>query len=211
MTDLSTPINETSAQRPAGEAARRADVGGSSSDVIGYRRTNTSFGSRVGRAIWGGACLVLFRPSPRPFHFWRSLILRCFGARLGKACHIYPGARIWAPWNLICEDGVAIADGAEVYNPATVTLRSHAVVSQGAYLCGASHDYDDPEFPMISAPIEIGRRAWIASRASVLMGVTVEDGAVLALGSIATRDLKAWGIYAGIPARLVGTRARLGR
>lgn len=136
------------------------------------------------------------------------MVLRCFGAQLGVDCHIYPAARIWAPWNLVCDDGVAIADGAEVYNPAVVTLRSHVVVSQGAYLCGASHDYNDPAFPMISAPIEVGRFAWIASRASVLMGVTVEEGAVLALGSIATKDLEAWGVYAGIPARRVGTRAR---
>jgi len=208
MTDISAPVDDTRTRSVPGEDTPRSDNRGTLSDVTGYRQTNTGIGNRLGRAIWGVACLVLIRPSPRPFHGWRSLVLRCFGARLGRACHIYPGARIWAPWNLVCEDGVAIADGAEVYNPATVTLRAHAVVSQGAYLCGASHDYDDPEFPMISAPIEIGRCAWIASRASVLMGVTVEEGAVLALGSIATRDLKAWCIYAGIPARQVGTRSR---
>src|SRR3546814_1362494 len=65
--------------------------------------------------------------------------------------------------------GGAIADGAEVYNPSPVRIGEWAVVSQGAYLCGASHDYESPEFPLISQPISIGPHAWIAARAIVHM------------------------------------------
>ena len=64
--------------------------------------------------------------------------------RLGPNCHFYPGSKVWAPWNLICADQVTAGDGVEIYNPAPVTLGSHAILSQGAYLCGATHDYDDP-------------------------------------------------------------------
>lgn len=136
------------------------------------------------------------------------MLLRLFGAQLGRECHIYAGARIWAPWNLVCGDGVAIADGAEIYNPAVITLGDHAIVSQQAYLCGATHDLGDPEFPMISAPIRIGERAWICARATVQMGITVGAGAVLALGAIATRDLESWSIHAGVPARKIKDRPR---
>jgi putative colanic acid biosynthesis acetyltransferase WcaF len=174
-----------------------------------YRHLNTSLVNRIGRAIWGLAWLGLFRPTPRPFHRWRAALLRTFGARLGRNCHIYAGARIWAPWNLVCGDGVAIADGAEVYNPGKVTLGDYAVISQQAYLCGASHDYGDPAFPMIVAPIRIGPYAWIGSRATVQMGVTVGEGAVLALGAIATRHLDPWAVYGGIPALRIKTRPRL--
>ncbi|MEI6719642.1 MAG: hypothetical protein WCO67_02675 [Betaproteobacteria bacterium] len=141
-------------------------------------------------------------------HAWRAFILRCFGARLGADCHVYPSARIWAPWNLICESAVAIADGAEIYNPKPISLGSHSIVSQHAYLCGATHDLNDPGFPMISEPIRIGAYAWICARATVQMGVTVGEGAVLGLGSVATRDLDAWSIYAGIPARRIKDRPR---
>lgn len=174
----------------------------------GYRVRNTSAANRALRALWGVACALLFRPTPRPLHRWRALVLRAFGARLGPGCHVYAGARIWAPWNLRCGPGVAIADGAEIYNPAPVTLGAHAVVSQGAFLCGASHDLDDPEFPMIWAPIRVGAYAWIAARATVQMGVTVGEGAVLALGAIATRDLAPWTVHAGVPARPVRDRRR---
>lgn len=174
-----------------------------------YLRPNTSRASRLARALWGLVCLLAFRPSPRPLHAWRSTLLRLFGARLGVNCHIYPGARIWAPWNLQCGDAACIADEAIVYNPAPVVLGSHAVVSQQAYLCGAGHDVDDPEFPMISRPIRIGDYAWVAARATVQAGVVVGEGAVLGLGGVATKDLSPWTVYAGSPARPLRARRRV--
>jgi putative colanic acid biosynthesis acetyltransferase WcaF len=153
--------------------------------------------------------VLLFRCSPRPFHAWRAALLRLFGARLGPHCHIYPKARIWAPWNLECADAVAIADDAIVYNAAYVRIESHALISQEAFLCGASHDYRRADFPMVQAPISIGAYAWVCARATVLMGVTVGQGAILGLGAIATHDLQSWTIYAGNPATALGVRPRI--
>jgi putative colanic acid biosynthesis acetyltransferase WcaF len=186
------------------------DAGTAERTLGGYVKINTSLANRAGRALWGIAWLILIRPTPRPLHAWRAFVLRCWGARLGRGCRIYPGARIWAPWNLVCEDDVAVGNGAEIYNPATVTLRAHSTVSQQAYLCGASHDYNDPGFPMIWAPIEIGRYAWVGARATVQMGLRVGDGAVLALGAVATGDLEPWTVYGGVPARPIGSRRVIG-
>ena len=173
-----------------------------------YLRPQTTAGSRAGRALWHVVYALLFRPTPRPLHAWRAFILRCFGAQLGAHCHIYAGCVIWAPWNLRCDEGACIADGAIIYNAAIVHLASHAIVSQGAYLCTASHDIDDPAFPMTTAPIHIGRYAWIGARACVLPGVKVADGAVLGLAAVATHDLEAWQVYGGNPARRLRARRR---
>lgn len=173
-----------------------------------YLRASTPLGNRAARAIWSVAHLLLVRFTPRPCHAWRALVLRMFGATLGARCHIYPAARIWAPWNLVCEDAVGIADGAVVYNPAPIRLASHSVVSQDAYLCGATHDIDDPAFPMTSAPITIGSYAWICARAVVCAGITVGEGAVLGLASVATHDLEPWTVYGGVPARKIRKRNR---
>ncbi len=151
---------------------------------------------------------MFFLPSPRAMHGWRSALLRLFGARLGPNCHFYPGARIWAPWNLECDDQVTVADGAEIYNPGPIRFGSHAIVSQNAYICGASHDYNDPGFPLIAFNMRIGAYAWICARASVGPGVDVGEGAVLGLGSVASHDLEAWGVYAGCPAMKVKERKR---
>jgi len=165
-----------------------------------------SLRNRLLRFAWGIVNAILFRPSPRPMHAWRSFLLRAFGATMGKSCHIYPGAKIWAPWNLICGYQATIADGVTVYNPKTVTLGTHAIISQDAYLCGATHDYENPNFPLISSEISIGAFAWVCARATVQPGVSMGEGAVLALGAVATRDLEAWSVYAGIPARKIKNR-----
>ena len=54
----------------------------------------------------------------------------------------------------------------------------------------------------------IHSRAWIAYRAIILPGLTVAEGAVVAAGAVVTRDVPAFAIVAGSPARVVGTRNR---
>ncbi|HZD47903.1 MAG TPA: putative colanic acid biosynthesis acetyltransferase [Silvibacterium sp.] len=168
----------------------------------------SSLRNRIGRALWNVCYTLLYRLSPRPFHAWRAFLLRAFGATLGAACHFYPKGRIWAPWNLICEDRVTLADDAEIYNPSPLHLGSHAIISQGAYICGATHLYNEPSFKLVSFQMRLGAYSWICARAAVNPGVNVGDGAILALGSVATKDLDPFGIYAGIPARKVKERSR---
>jgi putative colanic acid biosynthesis acetyltransferase WcaF len=171
-----------------------------------YLRPAFSFRDRLRRLNWNICWAVLYRTSPRPLHSWRSFLLRLFGAKMGPNCHFYPKSKVWAPWNLICADQVTAGDGVEIYNPAPVTLGSHAILSQEAYVCAATHDYDDPAFPLIAYAMNIGSYAWICARASVAPGVNVGEGAVLGLGSVATRSLDAWTVYAGVPAVKVKER-----
>jgi putative colanic acid biosynthesis acetyltransferase WcaF len=173
-----------------------------------YLRPAFSRGHRARRALWNLTWLLLYRPSPRPLHRWRAALLRLFGATLGPHCHFYPASRVWAPWLLRCEDHVAAADGAEIYNPSPIQLDSHVILSQGSYLCAATHDLDDPGFPLVSYPMHLERYAWICARAAVSPGVHVGEGAVLGLGSVATRDLKPWTVYGGNPAIAIRPRTR---
>jgi putative colanic acid biosynthesis acetyltransferase WcaF len=164
--------------------------------------------NRVRRMVWNICRVLLYRTSPRPLHAWRAFLLRIFGARLGPNCHFYPRSKVWAPWNLICADQVTAADGAEIYNPAPITFGSHVILSQDAYVCGATHDYDDLGFPLIAYAMQLEAYAWICARASVAPGVNVGEGAVLGLGSVATRNLEAWTVYGGTPAVKVKERRR---
>jgi putative colanic acid biosynthesis acetyltransferase WcaF len=173
-----------------------------------YTRPAFSVGNRARRLVWNICWLLLYRPSPRPFHSWRSLLLRLFGATMGPDCHFYPGSKVWAPWNLVCADHVAAGDGAEIYNPSPMHFATHVILSQDCYLCGATHDYDDPDFPLVSYRMTFGQYAWICARASVGPGVNVGEGAVLGLASVATRDLAPWTVYGGHPAVPVRERKR---
>ena len=171
-----------------------------------YLRPAFTLSDRLRRLAWNLCRALLYRPSPRPLHAWRAFLLRAFGATMGPNCHFYPASKVWAPWNLICADQVTAADGAEIYNPAPIRLGSHAILSQDAFLCGATHDYDDPAFPLIAYAMRIEAYAWVCARASVAPGVNLEEGAVLGLGSVATRSLDAWSVYAGTPAVKVKDR-----
>jgi len=165
-----------------------------------------SLRNRLFRLAWRIVYVVLYRLSPRPFHGWRCFLLRLFGAKLAAGVHPYPTARIWAPWNLICDEAASIGDDAIIYNPKPLHIGSHAIVSQYAFICGATHDYEDPAFPTVSYPMSLGSYSWICARACVQPGVNVGEGAVLALASVATRDLDPWTVYGGIPAKLVKKR-----
>ena len=173
-----------------------------------YNRPAFPLRNRVRRLIWGVVWHILFKLSPRPFFAWRALLLRLFGAKLASGCKFYPGAIIHSPWNLECDELVAVADGAEIYNPAPLRIGSHAILSQGCYICGATHDFDDPAFPLLAFAMELGAYSWVCARACVGPGVSVGEGAILGLASVATRNLEPWTVYAGSPAINVKNRKR---
>ena len=174
-----------------------------------YHRSSFGIKHRLARQSWQIVYLLVYRTSPRPKHAWRSMLLRMFGAKMGPGCHFYPSGKVWAPWNLVCEDCCTLADQAEIYNPSPIYLESHCIVSQQAYLCGATHDYNHPEFPMVSYTMRLGKYSWICARASVSPGVRVGAGAVLGLGSVATGDLEPWTVYSGVPALKVKARTKI--
>ncbi len=163
-------------------------------------------GHRLTRLVWQGAWLVLARWTPVPLFGWRNMIARLFGARLDKTARIYPSVRIWHPRNLEMAAHSALGPNVNCYCMAPVTLRSRALVSQGASLCAGTHDVDDPHFQLIVKPIVIGEKAWVAAEAFVGPGVTIDDGAVLGARGVAMKSIPAGMVYAGNPARLLRAR-----
>ncbi|NTS39534.1 colanic acid biosynthesis acetyltransferase WcaF [Flavisolibacter sp. BT320] len=163
--------------------------------------TGASFSmkNRLARVVWNLVYLVFFRLSPRPLHRWRSFLLRLFGARIGKGVHVYPGVRIWAPWNLEVGDETGIANGVTLYSQGQISLGRRVVVSQGAHLVAGTHDYTDPGFPLITKPITIKDHVWVAAEAFIHPGVTIEEGAVIGARSVVSRDMPAWMVCAGHP------------
>ena len=169
-------------------------------------KSELSIGNRAARALWGVVRLLLFRPTPRPLHAWRCFLLRCFGARIGRGARVYASARIWAPWNLSMGDFSVLGDDVDCYTVDRIEIGAHAVVSQYAHLCAATHDIDRPHFPLVTKPIRIGDRAWIAAGAFIGPGVTVGEGAVVGARSVVVKNVAAHAVVAGNPARLLRMR-----
>ena len=178
-------------------------------NLQGYKNRH-SIKSRVVRLIWNAVWLLLARWTPergiRLFNVWRIFLLRLFGAKIGKRSWVMSSCEIWQPWNLVIGDYVSIAEHVVLYNIDRITIGNQVVISREAFLCAASHDVKSPIMELTYAPIEIGNEAWIAARAFIVPGVKVGEGAVVAAAAVAAKDVPAWTIAAGNPARVVKER-----
>lgn len=142
-------------------------------------------------------------------HAWRIVILRLFGAEIGKRNFIYGNCKIWAPWLLKTSDVVTIGPGVEIYNPGGLSLGHHTIISQDAYICGATHDYNSVDFTFLQKEIVLEPYVWICARAVVLPGVICYEGAVLGASSVTSKNLDAWYVYAGNPAVKLKQRTKI--
>ena len=163
-------------------------------------------GHRFARVIWGICYTLAFRPSLRNMHRWRNRLLRLFGADLHPTARVYPRARCWAPWNLTMGKHSCIGEDVDVYCGAPVRIGDYSTVSQYSYLCAATHDFEKPDHPLVTRPIVIGNRCWIAADVFVGPGVTIGDGTVVGARSGVFKDLPAWVVAVGTPARPVRRR-----
>jgi putative colanic acid biosynthesis acetyltransferase WcaF len=161
---------------------------------------NLSVRLKLIRALWQFVWIFLYRPTPRPFHIWRSILLRCFGAKLGKGVHPYPSARIWAPWNLEMGDQSCLSEQVDCYCVDKIRIGANTTVSQYSFLCTASHDYAQVAMPLVTAPIEIGANVWITADVFVGPGVRIGDGSVITARSSVFSDIPSWVVAKGNPA-----------
>jgi putative colanic acid biosynthesis acetyltransferase WcaF len=158
---------------------------------------------RVGRVCWDLVWLLLFRPSPRPLWAWRRGLLKLFGAKIAATAKVYSGVRVWAPWLIEVGEYTGIADGVVLYSQARIAIGSRCVVSQEAFLCAGTHDYSRRDFPLVTKPIQVGDDVWIAARAFVHPGVTIESRSVIGACAVVTKNVAAGVVMAGNPAVLI--------
>jgi putative colanic acid biosynthesis acetyltransferase WcaF len=137
---------------------------------------------------------------------WRRLALILFGAKIGKHVLIRPGVKVTYPWNLAIGDYVWIGDDVTLYSVAEISIGSHSVLSQEAYLCAGTHDYRDVSFRFVSGPIRIAGECWIGARAFIGPAVEVGHAAVIGAGSIVLKSVDAETVVAGNPAKSIGKR-----
>ncbi len=165
-----------------------------------------SFANRFARVAWAMTWLLLFRLSPKPCHAWRRMLLRMFGATIGSGANVHPSCRIWAPWNLRMGDHSCLGPHSDCYCVAPISIGDHTTVSQYAHLCAGSHDIEQTNMPLLTAPIDIGTQAWICAGAFIGPGVGVGEGSVVAARAVVFRDVDSWTVVRGNPASFVKNR-----
>jgi putative colanic acid biosynthesis acetyltransferase WcaF len=99
-----------------------------------------------------------------------------------------------------------LGGGVDCYNVDRVTIGDGAIVSTRAYLCTATRDANDVAMTLMTAPIVIDRKAWVATEAYIGPGVTLAEGALAAARAVVIRNVDPWTIVGGNPARPIGER-----
>ena len=155
---------------------------------------------------------------------------------LGAQCFIAPDARIFGEPGrpVILGEGSFVGAGAFLHGP--ITIGRHVGINPGVHIdggaggvfigddtrvAGGTRIYAwnhgmDPGSPIRrqrtrSHGITIGRDVWIGAQVGIPDEVEVHDHAVVAMGAVVTRDVPAWAIVAGVPARTIGDRRTDGR
>jgi len=121
------------------------------------------------RVLWGTVGWFLWVLFP----FCRSLLLRIFGAKVGKNCTFARTVQITIPWNLVIGNDCHFAEHCILYSLGTITLGDRVRVDTRAHLCAGSHDMKDTTFPLTRPPISVGEDSFIGVDAYIAPSVSL--------------------------------------
>lgn len=164
--------------------------------------TGASF---VKKALWY-ITNSLFIKSSLPIGWLKPILLKLFGATVGKSVCIKPNVNIKYPWNLEIGDHTWIGENVWIDNLDLVKIGNNVCLSQGAMLLSGNHNYKKETFDLITGPIRIEDGVWICAKATVTQNVTCQSHSILGVNSLANKDLEAYTIYSGVPANPVRKR-----
>jgi putative colanic acid biosynthesis acetyltransferase WcaF len=175
-------------------------------DLSTYERTS-SRKKQIVRLLWNIVWALFARPIPRSlFSSWKRFLLHCFGAKLHNTAIVYSSVKIYMPCNLEMQEYSCLAPYVDCYNPSKITIGAHSTISQGTYLCTASHDITNSRHPLITSSIIIEDQAWIAANAFIGMGVTIGQGAVVGARACVFKNVEPWTVVGGNPAKFIKKR-----
>jgi len=163
---------------------------------------------RVALLFWQMVWPVACGWTPKPCNAWRLAILRLFGARISGRPFVHGRASIAQPWNLILHHRACLGENASAYSLGKIEIGPDATIAQEAYLCTGTHDFTSPTLALQTAPIQVGRGAFVGARCFILPGIRLGEGCVVGAASVVTKDVPAYAIVAGNPARRIGDRPR---
>lgn len=147
-----------------------------------------------------------------PSHTIRNFIYRkVLLVDMAEYAIIYFGSEIRAPYNLKIGKGTIIGDKSILDARNGIEIGENENFSSNVHIWTEQHDHRDPYFDCNSDDsfkVKIGNRAWLGPNVTILPKVNIGEGAVIAAGSVVTKDVEPFTIVAGLPAKKIGERNR---
>jgi acetyltransferase-like isoleucine patch superfamily enzyme len=143
-----------------------------------------------------------------PSHALRNFFYRRSGVVLPRSSSIHWRAEFYHPGGVVIGENCIIGDSCFLDGRDGITFGTNVNVGGHVSIYTRQHDVDSPSFAETGAPVTVGDRAWIASHAVVLPGVHIGEGAVVAAAAVVTKDVPAFTLVGGNPARVIRERDR---
>ncbi len=170
---------------------------------VDFSKFDNSFykpGPFLKRALWYLIDWAFFKTLfPWPYGF-KAMLLRAFGAKVGKGTVIKPDVHIKYPWFLEMGDNVWIGERVWIDNLTKVKIGNNVCFSQDVYIVAGSHNYKKEGFDLILGEITIEDGVWVTARCVITPGIKIASHSVILAGSVLTQDTEPYGIYQGNPA-----------
>lgn len=161
----------------------------------------------VKRTLWYFTNVCFFLNPWNPVSSLKIFLLKIFGASVGKGVIIKPSVNIKYPWKLKVGNNVWIGEKVWIDNLADIEIGDNVSISQGAMLLCGNHNYKKSTFDLIVGEIRLEEGVWIGAKSIVTPGITCKSHSILSVHSVATKDLEAYTIYQGNPAKEIRKRS----
>jgi len=154
----------------------------------------------------------IFKVGSIPSHTIRNFLYKnIYLVKMAKNSILYYGSEIRAPYNLTIGEGSIIGDKSILDARNKIVIGKNVNFSTSVSIWTEQHDHRDPYFRCNSNEtfaVNIGDRAWIGPNVTILHSVTIGEGAVIAAGSVVTKNVEAYTIVGGMPAKEIGKRTK---
>jgi acetyltransferase-like isoleucine patch superfamily enzyme len=153
--------------------------------------------------------LVKYFPPPLG-NALRSIALKVFGVNWTK-CRIAEGVSITYPYRITMGEFVTVNEFSTISGYGGLNVGNNVLIGHQVSILSSEHTFSSRELSIRSQGIApkrtvIGNDVWIGARAIILGGVVVGNGAIVAAGSVVTKDVQPFSVVAGVPAKPIRTR-----
>jgi acetyltransferase-like isoleucine patch superfamily enzyme len=143
-----------------------------------------------------------------PSHTLRHMLARRLGVRIGQGVQLYRWREIRFGRHIRIGDGSVLGFWATLDGRRGIEIGRNVNISSEVAFWTLQHDPQRSDFGLAGGPIVVEDDAWVSFRATILPGVTIGRGAVVAAGAVVTRDVPPYAIVGGVPARVIGQRSQ---
>lgn len=137
-------------------------------------------------------------------HRLNTFVWKLLGVKVGKNSIIRTGTVINAPFMVSIGDNSVIHG--HLKSRGGIKIGNNVEFVENITVSTQSHDIDSLRFESIYMPVIIEDYSWISLNSIILQGVTIKKGSIVAAGAVVTKDTIEYGVYAGVPAKMIKKR-----